>query len=85
MAEAQSTKLKFIRFNPAIDIHMLREVVALNPYNDARKWQKVAENLNATVSKIRPDAKKFTERSMRDRITVLLQTFIKQDMESLKK
>jgi hypothetical protein len=85
MASGSETLKKFIRFTPAIDIIFLREVAAVNPYDDPAKWENVAIQTNRAVAKLRPDANAFSERSVRDRLAALLAAYIKEDMESLKK
>ncbi|XP_064457486.1 uncharacterized protein LOC135368255 isoform X1 [Ornithodoros turicata] len=67
------------RFHPQDDVHLMREVLSLNPFTDSSKWAVVAQGVNAASEK------EFTVRGCRERIDLLLNLFRKQDWNNLRK
>ena len=73
---------KQCRFTARDDLNLLKEVVSQNPYQDKAKWISVAERTSQAA-----DGKEFTidGRRARERTTLLLDQFKKEDNKSLKK
>jgi hypothetical protein len=72
-----------VRFDRAHDILLLREVLAVNPYErpDAKAaWQSIAETLNSSDKGFSVDF-----RSCRDHTALMLSKFKKKDIVSRKK
>ena len=56
-----------------------------NPFESPEKWESIADRTNEAVAEMRADAKPFTERSIRERFALVLASYIKEDMASLKR
>lgn len=63
------------------DIILLKSVTAENPFMDTKKWMTVANDLNDAVL---PE-KEATERTVRERVKLLLKNFRKDEAESMRK
>lgn len=71
------------RFYPALDISLLKEVLAVNPYGsdkNTKEWESIVSNVNSTL----PHHKNVTLRSCKDRLKTLLKAHQKAEMQSLK-
>jgi len=78
-------KKKNVRFSAGHDVLLLREVVAQNPYTAAagevtRTWAAIAAALNAAQASFNLDG-----RRCRDRTTLLVDYFRKEDFASLRR
>lgn len=60
---------KRVYFTNDDDLHILREVAAHNPYEEASRWGLIQGNM------IQITGKKFSERTMKDRVQNLLTKF----------
>jgi hypothetical protein len=67
------------RFSVDDDLCLLREVTAQNPIKEAKAWSTVQENIEKTVGK------KFSIRTLKDHLQLLLEVYLKKDMVSQKK
>jgi hypothetical protein len=67
-------------YSPSIDVALLREVINHNPFVDASKWGDVVE----TIMDI-GDTAPTTARSVRERTTLLLEYFKKDQMIKINK
>jgi hypothetical protein len=67
------------RFSADDDLCLLREVTAQNPIKEAKAWSTVQENIEKTVGK------KFSMRTLKDHLQLLLEIYLKKDMVSQKK
>ena len=82
-----STEAGCIRFLPAMDIHLLKQVSALAPYEASHgrtlaAWDAVATNLKQVDS---TSFAKANGRNCKARADLLIAKFKKEEMESLKK
>ncbi len=72
-----------IRFYPGLDIALLKEVAAINPYGkekNAKEWDSIVDNVNSTLK----NGKTVTHRGCKDRMKTLLKAHRKAEMQSLK-
>ena len=72
-----------IRFYPGLDIALLKEVAAINPYGKekhAKEWDSIVDNVNSTLK----NGKTVTPRGCKDRMKTLLKAHRKAEMQSLK-
>ena len=78
--DSDARRKKPFRFTPSDDIALLKEVIAVNPYegNIARTWVQVAENL------LREDMR-VDSRRCRERTQLLLDYFRKEDTDMLRR
>ena len=74
------------RFSPKCDIALLKEIVAQNPFankNNKVKWLHIVVKMNALMSQTRTDIV-FTDRGCKDRLKILVNSFKKGTLASLK-
>ena len=72
---------KVVRFHPALDILLLREVISINP--DSRQtWDLAHRNINAALQQQRPDCC-VTLRTCRDRLRTLRDAHRRGDSSSV--
>ena len=74
------------RFNPTLDIALLKSVILSDLYNDKNtrdRWKPVAQRVNEVVATTRDDIQ-FTERGCKDRVKLLVTAFKKGTMQQLK-
>lgn len=71
--------LKRCRFSPEDDIFLLREVIGENPMANPEIWVKICDKLKNITRKL------FTVRALKDRLQLLLETFLKKDRENKNK
>ena len=78
-----------VRYNPATDIALLKEVLAINPFqkdlSQSDGWDKVASNFNFFLTSSRPDAMPVITRSVKERFDRLMKTFKTDQLDSLRK
>ncbi|KAH9370834.1 hypothetical protein HPB48_007905 [Haemaphysalis longicornis] len=67
------------RFHLGDDLALLRQVLLLNPFRDASKWEAVAGVLKEVTGKV------FSARSVRDRCDLLLAQYSANDRANLRK
>ncbi|XP_064646157.1 uncharacterized protein LOC135499341 [Lineus longissimus] len=72
---------KTIRYNPSSHVMLLREVLALNPFEDATQWDEVASNFNKSLRSTRPNVLAVNTRSVKERVEKLLKAFRTEQME----
>ncbi|KAK6180680.1 hypothetical protein SNE40_008685 [Patella caerulea] len=71
-----------VRFWPALDILLLKEVISKRP-NDSKSWESVAKSVNEVLQIIRPNSQ-VSVRACRSRKQDLLQKFKKDELSSLR-
>lgn len=72
-----------LRFYPALDIVLLKEVLAVDPYRldrNTAEWEKIATNVNSSLT----GTKKVSVRGCKDRMKTLLKAHRRAEMMSLK-
>ncbi len=77
-----SDEKKFLRFKPAYDILLLREVVARQP-DGKQTWEEVVASLNSAISGHLPGMS-VTLRACRCRLRTLVESHKKEEMASLR-
>lgn len=60
-----SPKIRF-RFTDEFDLHLAREVLGLNPYEDPKRWALIQMNINRVIGQC------ISIRTLRDRIQNLV-------------
>ena len=82
---ASSTREKKIstRFYPALDIVLLKQVLADWPVNETRKWEALTNKINEALVMVRPDGT-VTVRGCKDRLRELLVAFKADELASLR-
>ncbi|KAK4880049.1 hypothetical protein RN001_008195 [Aquatica leii] len=73
------TKIARLRFNVNDDITLLQQVIAVNPFENERRWDEVLHSV------IKSSGKEFSIRSIREHIEHLLKLFVKEDRANLRK
>ncbi len=68
-----------------MDVALLTEVNALNPFRTPAKWAEVEMGANAAISCIREGNEDISERAMQDRVDLLMKHFVRQNNKMLKK
>lgn len=74
-----SIKKERLRFSTVDDLCLLRQVICLNPYNDANQWENIQNTLSSTSNK------NFSIRSVKEHVEYLLKIWKKEDRANLKK
>ncbi len=77
--------LQVVYYYPDMDIAILKEVVAQNPYRNNAKWTSVTEVANATIQQTHPETPDIIERSLKERVATLLKHFERDNNTQLKK
>ncbi len=77
--------LQVVYFYPDMDIALLKEVVAQNPFRNNGKWSDVTEVVNTTIQQTRPSTPDILERTLKEHLTTLLKHFEQDNNASLKK
>ncbi|XP_038070237.1 uncharacterized protein LOC119740343 [Patiria miniata] len=83
MASTSSAKKSSTRFYPALDILVLKQVLADWPIGDTKKWETLTQKLNEAVRLMRPDGQ-VTMRGCKDRFRKLLSAFKADELASLR-
>ncbi len=78
-------RLQVVYFYPDMDIALLKEVVAQNPFQNTGKWREVTEVVNATIQQTCPSTPDILERTLKEHLTTLLKHFEQDNNSSLKK
>ncbi len=68
-----------------MDLALLREVTAQNPYRYPERWPSVVENVNAAIQQMCPSTPEIMERTMKEHVTTLLSHHVKENTLQLKK
>ncbi|KAF6213783.1 hypothetical protein GE061_011505 [Apolygus lucorum] len=79
MEKPPTTRKIPVRFSAGEDILMLKEVLLNNPFASSEGWMLIADRMRA----LRPKA--FTVRNVKERVELMINTFIKGEREILKK
>ncbi len=78
-------RLQVVFFYPDMDIALLKEVVAQNPFRNTGKWPEVTDVVNATIQQTHPSTPDILERTLKEHLTTLLKHFEQDNNASLKK
>ncbi|KAH8036202.1 hypothetical protein HPB51_020023 [Rhipicephalus microplus] len=65
-------------FTPEVDIFLLREVLAVDPFEDSSRWAAIARNLSAVL------LRNVVARSLRDHLDLLLAQFAARGRKNLR-
>ncbi|XP_064626807.1 uncharacterized protein LOC135487233 [Lineus longissimus] len=76
---------KMLRYNPGYDISVLKEVLLLNPFDDASRWDEIAKAFNKELMKRRPNVQAVNSRSIKERVEKLLKAFKSEQMAALRR
>lgn len=68
-----------LRWSVAHEIMLLKEVLAEDPFEDPKRWEKIHENIKKS------SGKNYSIRSVKDHVERLLKLFIKEDRANLRK
>ncbi|KAF5279249.1 hypothetical protein FQR65_LT15454 [Abscondita terminalis] len=68
-----------LRFNVSDDIMLLQHVIALNPFENERRWDEVLQSV------INESGKQFTLRSIKEHLDHILKLFVKEDLANIRK
>jgi hypothetical protein len=71
--------VKGLDFSVSDDVMLLREVLAINPYENTSRWKEIHENVVLCTSKM------FTMRAVKDHVDHLVQLWTKKDRANLRK
>ncbi|XP_075731791.1 uncharacterized protein LOC142774728 isoform X2 [Rhipicephalus microplus] len=66
-------------FTPEVDIFLLREVLAVDSFEDGSRWAAIVRNISAVL------LRDVVARSLRDRLDLLLAQFAARDRENLRR
>lgn len=66
-----------LRFSSDDDIHLLKEVLTLNPFKNFENWKLIHANVVAYTRK------EFTIRAIKDHLEHLVKLYIKEDYKNL--
>ncbi len=68
-----------------MDVALLTEVNALNPFCTPANWAEVAARANDAIRRISEGAEEISERSFQDRVDLLIRHFVSKNCKVLKK
>ena len=68
-----------------MDIILLKEVNAINPYRNPAKWAEVEERSNEQIRKLRENCDELTARTCQDHCDLLLKHFNEKNTKMLNK
>ncbi len=68
-----------------MDVALLMEVVALNPFRNPTKWAEVTDKANQAFQCLREDPEEASVRALQDRVDLLLKHYRQQNWRVLKK
>ncbi len=68
-----------------MDVALLTEVNALNPFRTPANWAEVEMRANAAIRRIREEGEEISERAMQDRVELLIKHFMNQNNKVLAK
>ncbi len=74
-----------VYFYPDMDLALLHEVTAQNPYQNPEKWPIVTENVNKAIQLTRPDTPDIIEQTLKEHIVTLLKHHGTENNAQLKK
>ena len=77
-----AAKRKMIRYSASIDIVLLKEVDAQNPFEDKEKWTDIAKNVEMAVNK---ENFSVDQRGVRERTYLLLDQYSEEDRAPLRR
>ena len=70
---ASSSQKRRFFFSPEDDLHMLREVVGQNPYEDPNRWTLIQRNILQITGKC------ISVRTLKDRVKNLVNKYINRE------
>ncbi len=68
-----------------MDLVLLREVTAQNPYRNPVKWAELMINVNKVIQQIRPTTPEIMERTLKEHVVTLLSHHVKDNSAQLRK
>ncbi len=74
-----------VYFYPDMDIILLKEVNAINPYRNPGKWAEVEERANDQIQKLRENCDELTARTCQDHCDLLVKHFNEKNNKMLNK
>ncbi len=77
--------LQVVYFYTDMDLILLREVTAQNPYRNPEKWPIVTNLVNAAIQQNRPTTPEIGERTFKEHILTLLKHYTQENSMALKK